>query len=58
MRSMLRATVIALVLPVMAGVAQAPQAPVKIAYVNTQALIENAPGRAAAEAVLTKEGDG
>jgi outer membrane protein len=57
MRSMLRATVIALVLTVTAGAVKA-QAPLKLAYVNTQALMEAAPGRAAAEAVLTKEGEG
>jgi outer membrane protein len=57
MRSMLRATVIALVSTTMAGSAFA-QAPLKIAFVNTQALMEAAPGRAAAEATLTKEGEG
>jgi outer membrane protein len=60
MRSMLRAASVALVLPILAGVAQAQGAStsLKIAYVNTQALMEAAPGRAAAEAVLQKEGDG
>ncbi len=58
MRPMFRATVIALVLSVIAGSANAQQAPIKIAYVNTQALMEAAPGRAAIEAQLNKEGDG
>jgi outer membrane protein len=58
MRSILRATVIALVLAVMANTAKAQQAAFKIAYVNTQALMDAAPGRAAAEAILSKEGDG
>jgi outer membrane protein len=57
MRSMLRATVIALVFTTMAGAANA-QASLKFAFVNTQALMEAAPGRSAAEAVLTKEGEG
>jgi len=57
MRSILRATAIALVSTVMAGAASA-QGTVKIGLVNTQALMEAAPGRAAAEAVLTKEGEG
>ena len=56
MRSMLRATVIALVVTLMAGAANA-QAPLKIAYVNTQLLMEAAPGRAGAEAELSKEGE-
>lgn len=54
MRSMFRATVIALVLSSMAGVAQAQ---IKIAFVNSQALMEAAPGRPAAESLLTKEGE-
>jgi outer membrane protein len=57
MRSMLRATVSALVLSATAGAVQA-QGIVKIGLVNTQALMEAAPGRAAAEATLTKEGEG
>ena len=61
MRSMVRATAIALVLSlvsVVAGVAraQAPGAPQKIGYVNTQVLMEAAPGRVQAESLLTKEG--
>jgi outer membrane protein len=38
-----------------AGVAQAQVAPVKIAYVNTEALMAAAPGRAAAEAAYNRE---
>lgn len=55
MRSMFRATLIALVLTSIAGVAQAQ---IKIAFVNSQALMEAAPGRPAAESLLTKEGEG
>jgi len=55
MRSMFRATLIALVLSSIAGVAQAQ---IKIAFVNSQALMEAAPGRPAAESLLTKEGEG
>lgn len=62
MRSMLRATMLALVLSGVAGVAQAQSSAssgsTKIAFVNTQALMEAAPGRAAAESLLTKEGEG
>lgn len=60
MRSMVRATAIALGLVVVAGIAQAQGASapaVKIGYVNTQALMEAAPGRVQAESLLTKEGD-
>ncbi len=56
MRSILRATVIALSLPLAAAAAQT-QAPLKIAYVNPQALMAAAPGRAAAESLLNKEGE-
>jgi outer membrane protein len=56
MRSFLCATVIALSLPLAAAAAQT-SAPLKIAYVNPQALMAAAPGRAAAESLLTKEGD-
>ena len=57
MRSLLRATAIALALPVVSGVVQA-QAPAKIAYVNSQTLLEVAPGRAAADSALNKLGEG
>lgn len=56
MRSILRATMFALLLPVMSGVAHAQQ-PVKIAYINPGALMEAAPGKAAADSLLRREGD-
>ncbi|HSQ29683.1 MAG TPA: OmpH family outer membrane protein [Gemmatimonadaceae bacterium] len=57
MRSIVRATVIALALTVTARVAQAQQPNQgKIVFVNTQALMEAAPGRAQAESLLSKEG--
>lgn len=61
MRSMVRATAFALALMGVAGVAQAQgssASAIKIGYVNTQALMEAAPGRPAAESLLKKEGDG
>src|SRR5215510_15497529 len=57
MRSLLRATAIALGLPMVLGVAQA-HAQVKVAYVNSQTLLEVAPGRAAADSALEKLGAG
>jgi outer membrane protein len=56
MRSMLRATVLALVLSSLAGVAHGQT--IKIAFVNSQALMPAAPGYAAAESTLSKEGEG
>ncbi len=58
MRSMFRAAAAVLGLMTMAGVARAQggAAAVKIGYVNTQALMEAAPGRVVAESLLTKEG--
>ena len=56
MRSISCATAIALTLTA-AGVAPA-QAPLKIAYVNTQVIFEAAPGKAAADSLLNKEGQG
>ena len=59
MGSIVRATVIALAVAVTTRVAQAQQpGQGKIVFVNTQALMEAAPGRAAAESLLTKEGKG
>ena len=55
MRTTIRAAVAALGLVAIAGVAQAQGAPVKIGYVNTQALMAAAPGRAAAESLYNKE---
>lgn len=55
MRSIFRATTIALLISGLAAGAGA-QAPIKIAYVNSQALMEAAPGRAQATDLLNKEG--
>lgn len=57
MRSMVRAAGAALGLVLVAGVAQA-QGGAKIAYVNTEALMAAAPGRAQADSLLNKEGEG
>jgi len=58
MRSMVRAMTIALGLFAVASVAGAQgSGQIKIGYVNTAALMEAAPGRAAAESLLKKEGD-
>jgi outer membrane protein len=56
MHSIVRATVIALV-PTLSGVAAVQAQAVKIAYVNTSALMEAAPGRDSATAMLTREGN-
>jgi outer membrane protein len=56
MRSTVRATVIALLSTLGAAVATA-QAPLKIGFVNTAALMEAAPGRDSAAAILTREGN-
>jgi outer membrane protein len=58
MRSISRATTLALLISGLAGAAGAQQAAIKIAYVNSQALMEAAPGRAAASDLLNKEGQG
>jgi outer membrane protein len=59
MRLNLRAALAALALAAgTSGVAAAQQAPLKIAYVNTQALLDVAPGRAAAESTFEKEANG
>jgi outer membrane protein len=58
MRSISRATTLALLISGFAAGAGAQQAPIKIAYVNSQALMEAAPGRAAATDLLNKEGQG
>ena len=57
MRSIFCATTFALLVSGVGGVAVA-QAPIKIAFVNSQTLMEAAPGRAAATDLLTKEGQG
>ena len=58
MSSMVRATAIALATTVLSSVAQAQDGKScsKLGYVNPQALMEAAPGRVAAESLLTKEG--
>jgi outer membrane protein len=54
---MVRATAIALATSVLSSLAQAQGAScTKLGYVNPQALMEAAPGRASAESLLTKEG--
>jgi len=59
MRSTIRASTLALLALVVSGAAAAAQqATVRIAYVNPQALFENAPGRAAAEEAFRKETEG
>ena len=57
MRSMVRAMTVALGFVAVAGTAGAQGSTLKIGYVNTQLLMEAAPGRADAEALLKKEGD-
>jgi len=57
MRSIFCATTFALLISGVGGVAVA-QTPIKIAFVNSQTLMEAAPGRAAATDLLTKEGQG
>lgn len=58
MRLILRAAPVALALAaVFSATAQAQQASFKIAYVNTAALLESAPGRAEAEATFQRETD-
>ncbi|HVX38991.1 MAG TPA: OmpH family outer membrane protein [Gemmatimonadaceae bacterium] len=58
MRSIARAAGAALGLVLVSGVAQAQAGGVKIAYVNTEALMAAAPGRAEADSLLNKEGEG
>jgi len=55
MRTSLRAAAAALAFTAAASFPAAAQSPTKIAYVNPQALLQSAPGRAAAEATLQKE---
>lgn len=59
MRSTIRsAALVASMLALASGVAAAQQAPLRVAYVNPQALFDNAPGRAEAQAAFTKETEG
>jgi outer membrane protein len=55
MRTITRAALAALSLAVVGSVARAQAAPIKIGYVNTEALMASAPGRAAAESTYNKE---
>jgi len=55
---MLRAATVALVFPLVASVGRAQQTAIKIAFVNTQALMDAAPGRAAADSALQKTSEG
>jgi outer membrane protein len=56
MRSTIQGAVLAAsMLALVSGVAAAQQAPMRIAYVNPQALFENAPGRTEAEAAFRRE---
>lgn len=55
MRTSIRAVLAGLGLLVIGGTAQAQGAPFKVGYVNTQALMAAAPGRAAAESTYNKE---
>jgi outer membrane protein len=57
MRSTTRTVLIASMLA-NAGLAAAQQAPARIAYVNPQALFENAPGKVQAESTFKKETEG
>jgi len=59
MRPTTRSVVLAAAaLALISGVASAQQQPARIAYVNPQALFENAPGRGDAEAQFRKETEG
>lgn len=59
MGSIARVAPLALALTIAgAAVAHAQQAGTRIAYVNTASLLENAPGRQAAEATLQREAEG
>ena len=55
MRSTTRSAVIIAAIAILSGAASAQQQPARIAYVNPQALFENAPGRLDAEAQFRKE---
>ena len=55
MRTYVRAVGLALTLPVVAASSAAAQGPQKFAYINSQLVLQQAPGRAEAEAQLQKE---
>ncbi|MEX2179416.1 MAG: OmpH family outer membrane protein [Gemmatimonadaceae bacterium] len=58
MRSIFRAMCAVAALAGVSGTALAQQAPIRIAYVNPQALFQSAPGREQAEAAFQKETEG
>ncbi|MFI5229130.1 MAG: OmpH family outer membrane protein [Gemmatimonadales bacterium] len=58
MRTTIRAAIAALVLMPIAGLAFAQTGAIKVAYVNTEAIMAAAPGRAAADSLLNREGQG
>lgn len=58
MRATLRAAVAALLITPFGAVAHAQASSTKIAYANTEAIMAAAPGRAAADSVLNREGQG
>jgi outer membrane protein len=59
MRSTVRATSVALVFSAVSAIAARAQATsLKVAYVNTEAIMAAAPGRVQAESLLSKEGQG
>lgn len=58
MRSMFRSAALVALMVVVAGGTAAAQATLRIAYVNPQALFDNAPGRLEAEAAFRKETEG
>ena len=58
MRWMFRSVVLVAAMLAVAGDTAAAQAALRVAYVNPQALFDNAPGRAEAEAAFKKETEG
>jgi len=58
MRWMFRSAVLVAAMLAVAGDTAAAQAALRVAYVNPQALFDNAPGRAEAEAAFKKETEG
>ena len=57
MRTYVRAAGLALTISVLAASGAAAQGPQKFAYINSQVILQQAPGRAAAEAQIKKEQD-
>jgi outer membrane protein len=58
MSTTIRAAFAALVLVPLGGLASAQTGGIKVAYVNTEAIMAAAPGRAAADSLLNREGQG